>query len=94
MGVQRQQAIVDTVMKDPAVESVTHYIGPGGPTPTLNQGRVFVVLKPLAERGVISRYAVPARIVIADALPRTSVGKLDKKALRARYWTDSDRLVN
>jgi len=48
--VQRQQAIIDTVLKDPAVESVTHYIGPGGPTPTLNQGRVFVVLKPLSER--------------------------------------------
>ena len=42
-------------------------------------------LDALAERGVISRYAVPARIVITDALPRTSVGKLDKKALRAKY---------
>src|SRR3982074_2890463 len=56
--VQRQQAIVDTVMKDPAVESVTHYIGPGGPTPTLNQGRVFVVLKPLAERGVSAQQVI------------------------------------
>src|SRR3979409_1327312 len=36
--VQRQQAIVDTVMKDPAVESGTHYIGPGGPHPPLNPG--------------------------------------------------------
>ena len=50
--VQRQQALVDTVLKDPAVESVSNYIGPGGPTATLNQGRVFIVLKPLAERGV------------------------------------------
>jgi HAE1 family hydrophobic/amphiphilic exporter-1 len=56
--VQRQQAIVDTVMKDPAVDSVTHYIGPGGPTPTLNQGRVFVVLKPLAERGVSAQQVI------------------------------------
>ena len=42
-------------------------------------------LQALAERGAISRYAVPARIVMAESLPRTSVGKLDKKALRARY---------
>ncbi|GJE45296.1 efflux RND transporter permease subunit [Methylobacterium soli] len=50
--VQRQQALIDTVLKDPAVEAVTDYIGPGGPTPTLNQGRVFIVLKPLEQRGV------------------------------------------
>ena len=44
--VERQQALVDIVLKDPAVESVANYIGPGGPTATLNQGRVFIVLKP------------------------------------------------
>jgi hydrophobe/amphiphile efflux-1 (HAE1) family protein len=49
---QRQQALIETVLKDPAVESVSDYIGPGGPTATLNQGRVFIVLKPLAQRGV------------------------------------------
>src|SRR5882672_5336376 len=48
----RQQALMETVLKDPAVESVSDYIGPGGPTATLNQGRVFIVLKPLAQRGV------------------------------------------
>jgi len=50
--VQRQQALMETVLKDPAVESVSDYIGPGGPTATLNQGRVFIVLKPLEQRGV------------------------------------------
>jgi len=43
--VERQQALVDIVLKDPAIESVANYIGPGGPTATLNQGRVFIVLK-------------------------------------------------
>jgi fatty-acyl-CoA synthase len=38
-----------------------------------------------AAKGIISRYAVPDRIVVVDALPKTSVGKLDKKALRERY---------
>jgi hydrophobe/amphiphile efflux-1 (HAE1) family protein len=43
---QRQQALVDTLLKDPAIDSVASYIGPGGPTATLNQGRVFIILKP------------------------------------------------
>ena len=36
----------------------------------------------------------PKSVDLVDAIPMTSVGKPDKKALRARYWTDSDRLVN
>jgi HAE1 family hydrophobic/amphiphilic exporter-1 len=50
--VQRQQALVDVLLKDPAIESVSNYIGPGGPTATLNQGRVFIVLKPHDQRDV------------------------------------------
>lgn len=38
-----------------------------------------------AERGLISRYAAPDRIVFVDELPKTSVGKLDKKLMRATY---------
>jgi fatty-acyl-CoA synthase len=38
-----------------------------------------------AERGVISKYAVPERVLVVDALARTSVGKCDKKAMRERY---------
>jgi fatty-acyl-CoA synthase len=37
-----------------------------------------------AERGAISRYAVPDRVYFVDAIPKTSVGKLDKKVIRAR----------
>lgn len=47
---ERQQAVVDTVLQDPAVASVGSYIGPGGPTATLNNGRVFITLKPKGER--------------------------------------------
>jgi fatty-acyl-CoA synthase len=36
-----------------------------------------------ATRGVISKYGVPDRVKFVDALPRTSVGKLDKKKMRA-----------
>lgn len=37
-----------------------------------------------AARGAISRFAVPERIELVAALDKTSVGKLDKKRLRAR----------
>ena len=43
---ERQRALVDTLLKDPDIDSVASYIGPGGPTATLNQGRIFIMLKP------------------------------------------------
>ncbi|MCC6194028.1 MAG: fatty acid--CoA ligase [Burkholderiales bacterium] len=38
-----------------------------------------------AERGVVSKYAVPDRVYFVDAIPKTSVGKLDKKVIRAQF---------
>lgn len=38
-----------------------------------------------ADEGVVSKFAVPERVVFVDAIDKTSVGKLDKKALRAKY---------
>ena len=37
------------------------------------------------ERGLISKIAIPENVTFADDLPLTSVGKIDKKALRAIY---------
>jgi fatty-acyl-CoA synthase len=37
-----------------------------------------------AASGAISRYAVPDRVHVVDAIPKTSVGKLDKKVIRAK----------
>jgi len=37
-----------------------------------------------AEQGLISKYGVPDRIHVVDAIPKTSVGKLDKKVIRAK----------
>ena len=34
----------------------------------------------------------PKQVIVADALPLTGLGKPDKKALRAQYWT-GDRSV-
>jgi hypothetical protein len=47
---QRQQAVTDVVLRDPDVASVGSNIGPGGPTSTLNQGRMFIALKPRDQR--------------------------------------------
>ncbi|MDN3059786.1 AMP-binding protein [Streptomyces sp. SRF1] len=35
----------------------------------------------------------PKKVVIVDSLPVTTVGKVDKKALRAPFWADSTRNV-
>jgi hydrophobe/amphiphile efflux-1 (HAE1) family protein len=45
-----QEEVIDTVLKNPAVASVGAYIGAGGATPTENQGRLFIALKPQATR--------------------------------------------
>jgi len=39
------------------------------------------------DRGEISRWAVPERVEIVAVIDKTSVGKIDKKLLRARYDT-------
>jgi fatty-acyl-CoA synthase len=36
-----------------------------------------------AGQGTVSKYAVPDRVYFVDAIPKTSVGKLDKKVIRA-----------
>ncbi len=37
------------------------------------------------EEGVVSKFAVPERVEFVEVIAKTSVGKLDKKALRARF---------
>src|SRR5262249_35174127 len=37
------------------------------------------------DRGAICKLAVPERVLFVDALERTSVGKLNKKAMREKY---------
>jgi multidrug efflux pump len=49
---ERQQALARLILKDPAVESLSTFIGVDGTNTTLNSGRVLINLKPLAERRV------------------------------------------
>jgi multidrug efflux pump len=45
-----QRALADVILKDPAVESLSSFIGIDGTNTTLNSGRIQINLKPLAER--------------------------------------------
>jgi multidrug efflux pump len=49
---ERQRAIARVVLEDPAVESLSSFIGVDGVNTTLNSGRVLINLKPLADRRV------------------------------------------
>jgi multidrug efflux pump len=47
---ERQQALAKVVLQDPAVESLSSFIGIDGTNATLNSGRLLVNLKPLEQR--------------------------------------------
>jgi fatty-acyl-CoA synthase len=42
-------------------------------------------LKVFADKGIISKYGIPGKILFIDSIPKTSVGKINKKELRERY---------
>jgi multidrug efflux pump len=48
----RQQALADVILKDPAVASLSSFIGIDGTNTTLNSGRVQINLKPLEQRKI------------------------------------------
>jgi len=47
---EQQQALAKVILHDPAVESMSSFIGVDGTNTTLNSGRMLINLKPLAER--------------------------------------------
>jgi multidrug efflux pump len=47
---QLQQQAADTILKNPAVDSLSSFIGVDGTNTTLNSGRIQINLKPLSER--------------------------------------------
>ncbi len=60
---ERQQALARVILQDPAVESLSSFIGVDGTNPTLNSGRMLINLKPHAQR-------VGAQEVIRRLQPR------------------------
>ena len=59
---ERQQALAEVILQDPAVESLSSFIGVDGTNTTLNSGRIQINLKPLDERDVSAtrRHSPPA----------------------------------
>jgi len=49
---QEQQALAKIIMKDPAVDTLSSFIGIDGTNTTLNSGRIQINLKPLDERKI------------------------------------------
>jgi len=49
---ERQQTLAHVILQDPAVESLSSYIGVDSSNPTLNSGRFLINLKPLSQRDV------------------------------------------
>ncbi len=47
---ERQPAVADVILNDPAVESMTSFVGVDGTNPSLNSARLQINLKPLDER--------------------------------------------
>lgn len=51
---ERQQALAEQILKDPAVQSLSSFIGVDGGNATLNAGRMLINLKPREERAGVT----------------------------------------
>ena len=98
---QRMQAVIAKVVEDPAVLSVGSAIGAGGGVATVNQGRVFIALKPRGQRdatadGVINRLrtklaSVEGITLYMQAAQDITVGARLSKTQFQYTLTDSDQ---
>jgi hydrophobe/amphiphile efflux-1 (HAE1) family protein len=52
---ERQQALLNAVMRDPAVATIGSAVGAGGGSFTVNDGRVYIQLKPANQRDPIDK---------------------------------------
>jgi HAE1 family hydrophobic/amphiphilic exporter-1 len=62
---ERQQALLNAVMRDPAVASVGSAVGAGGGNTTVNNGRVYIALKPQNQRGSMDEVMARLRTNLA-----------------------------
>jgi hydrophobe/amphiphile efflux-1 (HAE1) family protein len=62
---ERQQALLNALMRDPAVASIGSAVGAGGGNTTVNDGRVYIALKPKSERGSMDEVLARLRTNLA-----------------------------
>ncbi|HBU8027753.1 TPA: efflux RND transporter permease subunit, partial [Klebsiella pneumoniae] len=89
---ERQRQVASIILKDPAVESLTSFVGVDGTNPALNSARLQINLKPLDERDdrvqtVISRLqqAVDSVPGVALYLQPTQDLTIDTTVSRTQY---------
>ncbi len=58
-------------------------------TDMIDEEDILKVIRQRVDIGELSKWATPERIEFVSELPRTSVGKLDKKAMRATYGNNA-----
>ena len=66
---ERQQRLAEVILGDPAVASLSSYIGVDGDNPTLNSGRLLINLKPHGEREVTASEVIERLRPQLAALP-------------------------
>jgi hydrophobe/amphiphile efflux-1 (HAE1) family protein len=62
---ERQQALLNALMRDPAVASIGSAVGAGGGNTTVNNGRVYIALKPKSQRGSMAEVLARLRANLA-----------------------------
>ncbi len=62
---ERQQALAEQILKDPAVQSLSSFIGVDGANATLNAGRMLINLKPKEERNAAASSSSASRDISA-----------------------------
>ncbi len=55
------------------------------PEQTVDEAMIRTWLQDFADKGIISKWGIPDRVLFVDGIPKTSVGKLNKKAMREQY---------
>lgn len=68
-----QKQVAEIVRNDRAVESVNSTVGAGGPNPTTNYGRIFIVLKPRSVRKESSTEVIQRLRRTANTVPGITV---------------------
>ena len=88
---ERQQRLAERILQDPAVKSVSSFIGVDGANTTLNTGRLLIDLKPHAERDrapvVLRRLADETRDIVGIRLYAQPVQDLtiEDRVARTQY---------
>ncbi|MEO1034902.1 MAG: AMP-binding protein [Pseudomonadota bacterium] len=81
------QVVVIGVPDDDWGEAVTAFVIPNG---TALDGQAVITHC----KSQLAKYKVPKRVELVTEIPLTAYGKPDKKALRARFWSDEARQIN